>query len=318
LRIGIAEIGSKTTRLMIADFDSRGDFRIVNATSESHGINLETTDESSLVKVNEIGELAHKFLDLFGCDKTLVYGTELCRQLSRTYGDKKINNIYVMSSGEEGKASWLSSLLCERGRFENKLFTVVDQGAGSLEILTAKWSNRTIEVVENHSFKLGHQLGQKMFEEAPNDHLNKVSNLLKLIETELSVHSRKNTRSEKVYLQGSVATKLAWLKVRPAGVDRDRYNNKFINGVKLNYDWMLGEYQKLYKMFCENYEEGVAYVDARPNGKNDFAMVVSNLPILLLLIGKIGHSSQSYVSGYGTRHGVAFMMTNKLIGNSHE
>jgi exopolyphosphatase/pppGpp-phosphohydrolase len=309
MRIGIVEVGSRSIRLMVANFQSDGSFKADKTGSHIHGVDLKRLDEKAMANLWLEVERLHNELKRYECDRVMVYGTALCRQLAKEARQKLPIYLYVLSPEEEAIASWAAGFMCVRTEESNsKQYTIVDQGAGSTELVSANWTGKTVEKATFDSVNIGNQKIMEIFLESSADYGRKLHDMVEELGTKLSRH-KASGRSE-IYLLGSVATKLAWLRVRK-GIN-DFYKPHLVNDVRLNVRDTIKLYTDMLKAYRANPANARALIDARPGVEDEFARVMSGTVFLMMVSIKLGYHDVR-VSGYGVRHGMGFLIRRGLI-----
>lgn len=311
-RMGIIEVGSRSIRFLVADFDfdRRGYFDALATKSITHKIDMNDLGDSDLDHVLRLVESLSKELDEFICDRTIIYGTALCRALVVKFGPGSLKTIRVLLVEEEAKASWAAAMLCETQRNSPKQFTVIDQGGGSTEIVTGSWDGARIENIAFKSFDFGHNAIREKFEANSKEFVKSMNVLVHAMGEELKIFSKKNAQ-EKLYMQGDVPTRIAWFRARSN--ESEPYKPHLVNGVEIKIKEMTNLYNVLLKLYKVDQKQAIRYVDNRAGNEDRFPQVLSNSAFLMVLAAKIGHTDHFNVSGYGTRHGIAFLAVTDLM-----
>jgi exopolyphosphatase/pppGpp-phosphohydrolase len=310
MRIGIVEVGSRSIRLMVANFQFNGSFKADKTDSHIHGVAVQHLDEKAIANLWLEVDRLYSELRRFECDRVMVYGTALCRQIAERPGQKLPSYLYILSAEEEAIASWAAGFMCvpTQGESVTKQYTVIDQGAGSTELISANWTGKTAEKVTFDSIEIGNQKTMEIFSESRADYGKKIYDLVEELGTKISRH--KAIRNSEIYLLGSVATKLAWLKVRK-GLN-DFYKPYLVNDVRLNVRSTIKQYSDILKEYRTNPAHARSLIDARPGVEDEFARVMSGTAFLMMASIKLGYQDVK-VSGYGVRHGMAFLIRRGLI-----
>jgi exopolyphosphatase/pppGpp-phosphohydrolase len=308
MRIGIAEVGSRSLRLMVADFESSGMFKAVRADSFPYGASIDDLQGDDIQSVwSKLDEYRQEIEELF-CDRVMIYGTALCRRIAGVTNGSVPSYLRVLSVEEEALASWAAGFMCLRGPTRDRRVTVVDQGGGSTEIVSATWNGTGLNDMSTDSLDVGTHKIMKIYLSSKENY----SQLLQeLVSDYGTIFKRHAAQSKSVlYLLGGVATKLAWFKVRKDSAEA--YQPHRVNDVPLNVAWILDKRTWLDNLYRKDPERARQYVDARSGSEDEAPRVISGSALLLLTSVKLGYQDVR-VSGYGVRHGMAFLMVNGLI-----
>ena len=306
-RIGIVEVGSRAIRLMVADFLWDGSFKALRTGSEMHQVEISNLSEHAAALLWSKVDRFYRELQSFSCDRAMVYGTALCRKLTGL-GYPVPSYLQILSPEEEGVASWAAGFMCVKGQTEGIKYTAVDQGAGSTEIISAIWTGTTIAQPSFDTLDIGNSEVMELFNHAPLSYPRSIQERINRYDNSIKKHSAEvNSR---LYLLGSVATKIAWIKVRK-GV-KDFYKPHLVNDVQLKVSDLYELYGRLLKIFNENPDKARSVVDARPEARDEFARVMSGSVFHMLLAKRMNYSTVR-ASGYGVRHGMAFLVRRELI-----
>ena len=108
-----------------------------------------------------------------------------------------------------------------------------------------------------------------------------------------------------VVVQGSVATKCAWLTVRRDKAER--YDPKRAHGKQLSAHNLEGLISVAEKTLPAQWATARAFFDPQNPTGDDFDRVVTGAVVLLLLLQRF-NQEKFFVSAYGTRHGMALKL----------
>lgn len=308
MRIGVVEVGSRSIRLMVADFQRSGSFKATRTGSHLHGVEIDKLNRSSISDLWAAVDRFYNELQTFECDRVMVYGTALCRKLAEQPDLKLPSYLHVLSAEEEAVASWAAGFMCTRKDAETRQYTIVDQGAGSTEVISATWTGETIDNVIFDSLEVGNQKVMDLFYSSGNAYAKAIHLMVEEFAERIRRH--KAAENGRLYLIGSVATKIAWLKVRK-GVS-DFYKPHLVNDVPLSMKELFELHSNILKLYRQSPEKARALVDSRAGAEDDFARVMSGSVFLMMLCTKLDYPLVR-VSGYGVRHGMAFLVLKELI-----
>lgn len=309
-RIGLLEIGSRAVRFLVADFETSGTFKPVKIETVRHGINPSQIDETNVDTINLIIETFSKKLTNYDCDRKLIYGTEICRLINKKFPKKLAAGLKVLTPSEEGKASWAAALLCERDKQTSQSIAVIDEGNGSTEIVFGEWSDQKITNFKAETIETGAQALMELYADSPDDYLSKLVKIIQTVKADTNDVMPKHM-DIKVYIAGGVATKIGWMSVRK-GLD-DHYNPARVNGVKLSVMNFIDIFKTVGKMYETNPIKAQRFVDQRRGSESETPRVISSAPYLAFLRNIFNNGTDIFITGYGVRHGIGFLMLNDLI-----
>lgn len=310
-RIGLVEVGSRSVRYLVADFDANSNFSPVSIANHKHGIDPLSLSEADCGKINRIIETTTHELSSHSCDRSFVYGTEICRKLQEMYPSSITSDIHILTNEEEALAAWAAGLLCETNVREPITCTVIDQGNGSTEVVKARWDGSKISDVRFAGFELGSAELLQRYRSSPNEYLPFLIKRISSISKELSDLNIKNDGSSQVYLAGGVATKIAWINVREN--EREHYKPHKINGAHLTVPYLLTLYSRLSAAYTKSPKSVENFIDSRRGSEDETPRVISSAPFLAKLRADVALGDDLYVTGYGVRHGMAFLMSKSLL-----
>lgn len=297
-RVGVIEIGSRYVRYVVGRFSPDGSFKKLNPHQPyKHEIDINNLDQD---KVNMLWSKVAEFeSDLqrqkFSEKYKLVCGTELCRQLSNVP-----SNVTLLSPSDEGLASWTAGFLTAYRRKRQGRFTVVDQGGGSMEIVSANWVGAIERRMSDTFPELGSGRMAKVYAQIGHKFLEAVPAFLKVHDDEIERH-----RASELILLGSAATKIAFNKKHKRN-DEDDYDPRRTDGTRLS----LGDIEEYYTFIAEEYRKDPMrarnLVDRRTVNTNEYEIVMSGAVLLMQLARRLGHD-QVTVSSKGTTVGLSFL-----------
>jgi exopolyphosphatase/pppGpp-phosphohydrolase len=307
-RIGVVEVGSRSVRFMAADFSLDGSFKAIKTDSHLHGVDITAIDEQKVLEL--LHTLRHyvQVIDQFHCDRVLIYGTALCRELQRQNEVELPSYLRLLTPEEEALASWAAGFMCTQSKRGECRYTVIDQGGGSTEIITATWNDGRIEDILFNSIPIGTLGLARLLEQDGQTYSSSVVNILTPYESIIRAH--KSSGGAELYLLGSVATKIAWLSRRRDVAEV--YKPYLVNNLSLTTTDILKTRNRIVDLFEEDKDKARSFVDPRASGEDDFRQVVQGSGLLMLISLRLEHFKLR-VSGYGTRHGMAFLAMRDLI-----
>jgi hypothetical protein len=114
-----------------------------------------------------------------------------------------------------------------------------------------------------------------------------------------------------VYTSGGAATKLAWLSARRSL--EEIYKPYRINGHKVSFGALNQSYLDLRELFNRSPSEAAAFVDHRYGSEDEVVRVLACTPFLTLLNMGMGNTDDIVFSGYGLRHGLAYLLGKSIL-----
>jgi exopolyphosphatase/pppGpp-phosphohydrolase len=303
-RVGIIEVGSHSVRFYVVDFKQDGSSTARETDSTLHRVGVVSP------KAEEVSELARTIegyysrLAGFNCDHVMIYGTEVCRQISEQQEYRLPGYLRVLSPEEEARASWAAGFLTVGSLTGAGRFTIVDQGAGSTEVCTSSWSDMKAGRIHFDRLDIGHQGIMNVFESGSGylKAIEEIKGIVAGFQNRLLRHAAID--ESEICMLGSVATKIAWHKVRKR--KDEKYNLYRVNGVRLSVREIFEFHSSFLALYRKDRDEARIEIDARKGAEDEIERVISNSVYLMLLAATLKHQAIR-VSGFGTRHGMAFL-----------
>ncbi|MDO8878384.1 MAG: hypothetical protein Q8M24_05045 [Pseudolabrys sp.] len=314
-RVAVIEIGSRATRLLVADV-IRGQPLITVTTS---------VDDTRLMEAAALSEAAilHELDNIYGivtrcrerairsnATAVKVFATEAIRQVRDTNAFRNSRLAasidQILDEKAEANCSLISGLTAlDRFKLGGDKILVIDQGAGSMELASGK-RGPPVEMTEFSGVKLGGNLLLKLFRENgldPKAYRAAALPMLKQCET-------LNRDLDRVIVQGTAATKFAWLLVRKSKMEK--YDPKRVHGAKLHrkqLEFIVSNVEtfSLDKNPKKKWADLQEFINPGEYGGDAAERVVAGIiPLIHLLT--IFHKNEFVVSAYGTRHGMAWRL----------
>ncbi len=309
--VGLIEIGSKSVRYMVATFDQAGAFRIDPRAKDSfvHDIDVDNPDETKVAKLWSKVEEFNEALAKIRCDQVLIYGTELCRRLEKR-GQRPPSFVSVFSGEQEAVGAWAAGFMSAQYRSSGR-YTIVDQGGGSTEIVSAMWTGRTIAGGHSHESldDLGSAKMAALYARNSDKFSTFVRPLLEKYDAKIKLHEA-NGKTELVLL-GTAATKLAF-NIKHKRNDEDDYRPHDTDKTRLSIKEIADYYFKMDSIYKKDPERARYMLDRRAVTTNHYEEVMSGAIILMLISIRLGHQ-QVTVSVNSTRYGMGFLVALGLI-----
>jgi exopolyphosphatase/pppGpp-phosphohydrolase len=312
-RVGLIEIGSRSVRYMVARFDQAGTFEIDPRAKDSfeHRINLDSMDD---VKVSELWSKVGEFNDALlniRCDRVWIYGTELCRRLEREPGQQLPSFVTILSAKQEAIAAWSAGFLSSRFKNPNQRYTIIDQGGGSAEFVTATWTGKTIAGYFHESLDdLGSLKLAELYAGNTDQYGRLIRPLLEKHDKQIKLHEAV-AKTDELLLLGGAATKLAF-NIKHKRHDEDDYRPHETDSTRLSVNEIAQYYYKMAKLFKEDPVAARYKMDRRTVKTNEYEVVMSGAIVLMLAAIRLGHQ-QVTVSVNSTRYGIGFMVARGII-----
>lgn len=312
-RIGLIEVGSRSVRYLVADFDAYSRFSPVAIETYRHSLDPLKIKRDDATTINNLVARADDDLRGQSCDKSIIYGTEICRRMASEFPGTLSDKIRVLSPKEEAMASWAAGLLCQPDINEPVTCTVIDEGNGSTEMVRATWDGKSISDVKFAGFDIGSAELLAVYRSSPNKFLQY---LIEKVREISGAVERAGIRSESacvVYLAGGVATKIAWINER-SNV-KEHYKPHLINGARLSVPYLLRLYSQLGSMYAKKPSAAIEFIDSRRGSEDETPRVISSAPFLAKLRADVAPGDEVLVTGYGVRHGMAFLLNKSIIAS---
>ncbi len=313
-RIGLIEVGSSTIRYLVADFADDMSFVTNKVETAYHNLDPTKPSERAIELLNQNVEVLVKDAATRGCDAFLAYGTAVCRAANETYPGKLTQLLKVLRPAEEAMAAWVAGFLCSpAGLGPKTTCTVIDEGNGSTEIVRATWSGKSISGVAFHSASIGRAHLAERYQSNPAGQIELSLKLTTDIKRELIRAGVFSDEPGAIYLVGGVATRIGW---RLSGRSADEeYRPDEVNGVRITKDALMKFYLKLSQLYAKDPEKARLFVDTRRGREKQALEVLGSIPFLMLLANQLDTRGPYFVSGYGVRHGMAFLIKHNLLGH---
>lgn len=310
-KIALIEVGSSNIRYMVANF--RDDMSFSSPERREtvpHSLDPVTPTEKSIATVNEIVE---RFADdgaKRNCDAFLAYGTAACRTAETIHPGKLTPALRVLKPAEEAMASWVAGFMCSpAGLHGRTTCTVIDQGSGSTEIIRATWSGTDITNVAFNSTAVGRSYLTERYLANPAEHVALTKDITAKIKEEL--RQANVCPGGPIYLVGGVATRIGHFVAGKSGADS--YEPHAVNGLRITRDKLIQFHKTLAQIYAKDPDRARRLVDPRKGQETQAQQMLGNVPFLLLLANHLDSKGQYFISGYGARHGMAFLIKKRLI-----
>ena len=306
-RVGIVEIGSRAVRLLVADVSREKGLtaittRVAKAQLMDAILNGEAASQRQLAEVMDAVKTFREIAVRHGVQRLAVFGTEAIRRLA-LFENSTINSMLstvdVISAATEADCSLHAALMGLGGKeFRNIPLLVIDQGAGSTELVTGI-RNSHIQVRSFASLPLG---GNGALELYRSQHFD-ISKFLASTAPRVDELRLTTSGVRQAIVQGSVATKCAWFRLNLlAGTFDKRYEASAVHG-----EFFTLENMEKLVVFAEQPAASRWKAWINREDPNEFNRIRTGVAILGQLLTKFDISN-IYVSAFGTRHGMAWRL----------
>jgi exopolyphosphatase/pppGpp-phosphohydrolase len=306
----VVEIGSRAVRLLVADVSPDLGLRMVGSDwEEAHLAAAVATGGTGLSQtIEKVSGIVERFLKKareMNTSHVAVVATEAVRRMPKHHL-KQLSGLLPQMVVLKGRAEAYFSLLAavkgtNPGIFKNHDVLVIDQGAGSLELAKGHIENGELQLIGYKSYSLGTQVLVGVLRKENGN----FSRLRDYLERRISASRLIGMNSPgPVFILGSAATKLAWIKVRKDILER--YNPRKVHGQVLN----LSSVDSMIKMAMEKPTRVRHLIDPRNPDGEEFETVLSGLVALSTILEKLG-KREFIVSALGVRHGVAWELATR-------
>jgi exopolyphosphatase/pppGpp-phosphohydrolase len=309
-RIGLVEVGSNTIRYIVANFSDEISFAPIAIETIKHSLHPSRPSEEAIANINLN---VREFLSdaaTHDCDHILAYGTAACRKAAIELPGLLANEIKVLSPSEEAKAAWVAGFSCTDRRPGTRC-TIIDEGSGSTEFVSATWTGNSIEDFAFLSMEMGSVALLELYRNDTKGHNERVTNAIREMIPDLTSSGVASDNPGALFLLGGVATSIGWLATKKTGMQE--YRPIEINGARVSFAELDQLHRGLHGLYRKDPTGARRFVDTRRGSEDHILKVLSSLPFLTLLASYIEPSGQYFVSGYGVRHGMAFLIRHKLL-----
>lgn len=312
-RLAVIEIGSRASRLTIADVSLRW-LRIV-------GSDHDFSNLFRLVEWSEIS-LAQKRLEVAlerfrakaakaGAQRIRIMGTEAIRLLAERSLLPRQLGIEVLSPSEEARLTFLGAAAGLGFPTRDRELLLIDQGAGSMEVTDGRLCPSP-HVSHSISIGLGAKVAETLFDRAACCIPTFKKQLASIVKNGLTGHSWSKCRC--VTVLGGTATRLGWLAVRPKG--SSRYSPSKVHGVQFNLECLMKVIHGLQHCSAAQIQSFAHELAAGSrSGPNWSEFLASSLAICeaARLLGV----EEMRVSTTGTRFGALLEMSSARCSSGH-
>lgn len=312
VRIGLIEIGSRSVRYLVIDVWRRvQDFEAIKIETAEHHIDPSRITRADVDKLKLLVSRLRTDLCSHSCDMYCVYGTELCRAIEAMYPGELSSSVRTLSTEEEAMAAWAAGLLCQDAENEKDVITLIDLGNGSTEIVRARWDGARIADLKSTSVALGSSALMASYNNRKTSYMRYLEQQLPPIKEAIEEAGIERTYNGVVYFIGSVATKIGWLIKRRN--ESEAYRPDLVNGAKIELEKFDELFATIDLRYRRNPKAVVRIIDARRGSEREAVRVISGIPYIAALAKSVHAGNTFLVSGYGVRHGMAYLLKHGLV-----
>jgi exopolyphosphatase/pppGpp-phosphohydrolase len=310
-RIGLIEVGSNTIRYLVADWTDMA-FDRVKIETIKHGIHPSRPSEDAVAEVNRSVEGFLADAATRDCDALFAYGTAACRTVAERFPGVLSRRIKVLTPAEEAMASWVAGFACT-SRAPGTECTVIDQGSGSTEVVRATWNGSGFDDLAFHSVDIGSVSLLEGYKRDVSGHFARSHSLIAGMVPALDEAGLAPAEAGDLFLVGGAATSIGWQAAFGTGLQN--YVPAELNGKSATLDDLQQLYTSLQKELRRDPVAARRRVDTRPGSEDHILRILSTFPYLVVLASylKPGDQRPFFFSGYGARHGMAFLIQHDLI-----
>jgi exopolyphosphatase/pppGpp-phosphohydrolase len=298
--------------MLVADIEPRSSLQIVASNGHNCGLAaaLDATPQQRRETLAEVARVATGFAErcrAANAEHVGIFGTEVLRQLSAPDLEQLrgvMPSLVTLTPEVEALCSLLAAgYALPKARQKGDLL-VIDQGAGSMELAVGRFHRGRVVLVSAVSHPLGAQplLAQLRLHQGD---FSKLRNALLTQSGDWILP--KGFEGITPLVQGSVATKIAWLSKR--GSSGDRYDPRLVQGVTITVQAM----DALIARASREIDLVRRAIASQDSGEEEFDTFIASLVALRLMLQKVGASS-FVTSSYGTRFGVAWHLVEPEAG----
>lgn len=305
-RVAVIEIGSRAVRLLIADIYAEGRLENVCTNWQQTGLREAlhaggTTMEESIEKLTMTLRRFRTVASDYNAEQLACFGTDAIRRIAPDKLEQLRSvcpELAILSRKEEAELSFEAAVMRSTETTTHTGALVIDQGSGSMEVVSGSIKSSTVNILCYRSYNLGTTKLVEM--------LNKSGGFLQLREalrTQVSHYQPFETGdiSGRAIVLGSAATSLAWLTSRPDPFAQ--YDPRQVQGRIIP----LKHIESLVSV-AESHPDSIQLlIDPHHPGSSEFKTVVSGLIAIQVFLDR-QKIPKFEVCGDGTRYGVAWKL----------
>jgi hypothetical protein len=315
--VGVVEIGSRATRLLVARVAAdriEPELTRVEATELMECVQRGEADaREELARIAAIAASFRRQAVDAGAERTYVFATESVRQIEHTPLFLRSPLATEIDEILDQRGEALCSLVaCVVGlgstRLSAKSVLLIDQGAGSMELALGR-CGPPVELLDFISVPLGGNALLQMFRSNGCSNAKLNAQVLPV----LKACKLPEGKIDQVIIQGTAATKFAWMMER--NNPRERYDPRRVHGKRVTTEHLRQLFSMTERYTGRQWIEFHNFVNpGEPNGDGGVRLASGIIPLLRLL--ETFKLDEFVVSAYGTRHGMACRLAESTLGNT--
>lgn len=298
MRVAAIEIGSRAIRLLVGEV-AGDELQIVYKAVEDLDLMLALRNGTSSQAVEQVSTIVEGLKTRAaarGAARTMVFGTEALRQIANDGRSQPLQDVEILSPEDEARASFVAAVRGVGDLVDASPVATIDHGNGSLEIAIGdkgipprmnRWwslplgSERLVSMLRECDLKL------LPFRDQVDEHL---------AQTDLA-----DAVAGAAIIQGSVATKLAWIQVRRDL--EDRYDGDRVHGYPVTTEAMKGVISNIHKTPVARWDQLSRAINPQDRPTDQVHRLVTGCIVFERLLKLLG-CDRFLVSSHGTRHGL--------------
>lgn len=301
MRVAVIEVGSRSTRLLIAEL-ANGTL----ATMASGVIDLDlmravnSGDHSIVARLREGIDQFERKARAAGAVRTAVFGTEAARKLRDAVGAAGFEGIEVIGQKEEAHCSLIAAARSMAQVGAGTSICVIDHGNGSLE-LASGLAGVSIDMRDFLSVTLG---SERLLRELAISRSN-LDEFTAWAHGQVDGLDLPKSHSDILVIQGSVPTKCAWIAAR--NDLNESYDAKRVHGRSMQAHNLR---QFIATVRSKPQSEWAAlsrFVNPKDKPTDQIQRLVTGCIVLERLLKRMNHT-EFLVGAYGTRFGFAWKL----------
>ncbi|TAJ72117.1 MAG: hypothetical protein EPO51_08340 [Phenylobacterium sp.] len=300
MRVAVIEVGSRSIRLLVAD--RAGDTLVPVG---GHAVDL---DLMRLVRSNAAALGVERLIEIvqtlrqtavrLSAERIAVFGTEAARQLARQLGADALAGITLMEAEDEAQCSLTAAALHLEGLQAGAGLCAIDHGNGSLELAYGR-ATSPVCMEAGHSAPLG---SDRLLTQLRGLHVD-VAAYRTWAYAQIDALHLPSPKRGVVVVQGSVATKCAWLTVR-RGLD-DRYEPQRVHGHRMGVEGLRRLAEVVAAKPVAEWPALSRFVNPRDPPTDQIERLLTGCILLERLLHRL-ECEEFLVGAFGARYGMAW------------